>query len=118
MELKLDQKAGITASKLDELLKLEGQPPRAEDLALFARHGITLYTGDAFSIYAAADLARCFENMFAESGGYTNVSMASVAASDDPAIKKATITLDQSGQLVFTWPKRKLEQWYRKGAKY
>jgi hypothetical protein len=44
--------------------------------------------------------------------------MASAAASEDPAVKKATITLGQSGQVVFTWPKRKLEQWYRKGAKY
>ena len=118
MELKLDRKAGITASQLDELLKLGDQSPRDEDLELFAQHGITYYEGDAFAIYAAADLVRCFENMFAESGDYTNISMASAAASEDPAVKKATITLGQSGQVEFTWPKRKLEQWYRKGAEY
>jgi hypothetical protein len=66
----------------------------------------------------AKDLVRCFEKMYAESGDHTNISMASAAASEDPAVKKATITLGQSGQVVFTWPKRKLEQWYRKGAKY
>ena len=118
IELKLDPKAGITASQLDELLKLEDQPPRAEDLELFARRGIPFYAGDAFSTYAGADLVRCFEKMHAERGDYTNISMAAAAASSDPALKKATITLDQSGQLVFRWPKRKLEQWYRKGAKY
>ncbi len=116
MELKLDRKVGITASQLDELLKLGDQSPRAEDLELFAQHGITYYEGDAFAIYAAADLVRCFEKMYAESGDYTNISMASAAASEDPAVKKATITLDQFGQVVFTWPKRKLDQWYRKGA--
>ena len=118
MELKLDRKAGITASQLDELLKLEGETPRAEDLELFAQQGIAYYEGDAFSIYGAADLVRCFEKMYEETGDYTNISMASAAASEDPAVKKATITLDQSGKLAFTWPKRKLEQWYRKGAEY
>ena len=116
--LKLDRKAGITASKLDELLKLEGQPLRAEDMQLFALYKIKFYTGDAFAAYAVGDLVRCFAKMFDESREYTDISMACVAASNDPAIHKATITLDQSGQLVFTWPKRKLEQWYRKGAKY
>jgi len=118
MELKLDLKVGITASQLDELLKLGDKSPRAEDLKLFKKHGITYYEGDAFAIYAAADLVRCFEKMFAEGAEYADISMASAAASEDPAVKKATITLDQSGKLIFTWPKRKLEQWYRKGAKY
>lgn len=114
--LKLDPKADISASKLDELLKLEGQPPRAEDMELFAQHGVTIHTGDAFATYGVADLVRCFENMFAKSGDYTNIPMACVAASSDPAFQKATITLDQFDRFVFTWPKSKLKQWYRKGA--
>ena len=103
---------------LDDLFKLKSLPPRAEDLELFAQHGITYFEGDAFSIYAAADLVRSFEKMHLESGDYTNISMASAAASADPAIKKAAIILGESGKLVFTWPKSKLKQWYRKGAKY
>jgi hypothetical protein len=118
MELKLDRKVRITASQLDELLKLGDKSPRAEDLKLFKKHGITYYEGDAFAIYAAADLVRCFEEIFAGGAEYADISMASAAASEDPAVKKATITLDQSGKLIFTWPKHKLEQWYRKGTKY
>jgi hypothetical protein len=87
-------------------------------MELFRLHGITFYTGDAFAAYALGDLVRCFEKMLLESNAGTNISMACVAASTDPALQKATITPDQSGQLVFTWPKRKLQQWYRKGAKF
>ena len=115
--LKLDPTATISAAKLDELLKLEGQPPRAEDMELLARYRITLETGDAFSTYGVGDLVRSFENMLAESGDYTDIALACVTASNDPAFEKATITLDQFDRFVFTWPKAKLKQWYRQGAK-
>ena len=100
--------------KLEELLKLEGRTPRAEDLELMARYGITIHTGDAFTTYAVADLVRCLESTVGESGDYTNITLACVNATKDPDYLKATITLNQFDRLVFTWPKSQLKKWYRK----
>ena len=118
LEEDLKVKSWNERDKLNELFKLKGLPPRTEDLDLFRLHGITFYTGDALAAYALGDLVRCFEKMLLESNAGTNISMACVAASTDPALQKATIKPDQSGLLVFTWPKRKLQQWFRKGAKF
>ena len=104
--------------KLTELFKLKGLPPLDEDLAVIRQNGITYHSGDAFSVRALADLVRCFEELLSESSTGTNISMACEAAAADPAFQKAIIILDQWGNVVFTWPKQKLHQWFRRGAKF
>lgn len=113
----LDPNVSLSADQLEAFLNLEGLPPREEELELFRRHGITFQSGDAFAAYGLGVLIRYFEDMPGmENLGYVNISDACQAAARDTVYLKPTITLDKFDRVTFAWPKRKLQEWYRKGA--
>jgi hypothetical protein len=113
----MDPSAVISEDALNVFLRLEGQPPREEDMQLLVKHGITLYQGDAFAAYALAVLIKQFESMgLPGSLGYLGIAAACIVAQRDPAYLRPTITVDKSQQATFAWPKRKLKEWYRLGA--
>jgi len=108
----LDPKVSMSANQLDSFLKLEGLPPQKKEVELFRRHGITFQAGDAFAAYGLGVLIGYFEEMTEpEDLKYVDISKACLAATSDPDYSKPMIT-----RVTFVWPKRKLQEWYRKGA--
>lgn len=105
--------AGITEADLRDLLKLEGQPPRDRDSDIFALHGLTSVTGDAFAAYALADLIMCFGgSLYAQNRADVDYVAACQIASRDPAYLKPTLSKELHW-IVFTWPKIKIREWLR-----
>jgi len=60
----------MSTEALDAFPKLEGLPPREEDLTLFKRYGVTFHQGDAFAAYGLVVLLRCFEERSDNRSGY------------------------------------------------
>ena len=113
---KLDLQAKISADELNDIFKLDGQPPREQHMGLFRLHGITYFNGDAFAAYAMGILIRYFEDLAVEEGGDGRIMNACMAAMRDPAYGEPTLTRNKLKQVTFLWPKRKLKQWYREEA--
>jgi hypothetical protein len=117
-------KGEIFADELDDILKLDGQPSLQEHLDLFKAYGIRSSGGDALAACAYATLIGYFEDFFNEKIGYGDdeidrlrIAKACIAAMRDPAYGKPTLIRD-GYWMTFTWPKRKLKEWYRNRAEY
>ena len=113
---KVERNSHLTAGDLEAFLKLEGLPPRQEDLDLFKRHRLKFHQGDAFAAYGLAVLIRQLEEMAAQSQGYVNIVNACTAAMGDPAYLSATVTFDDDlGEVSFAWPRNQLHKWFQCG---
>lgn len=122
LELKLDKQAGITADKLAVFLELHGHPTREEDWSVFRIHGITSFIGDAMASYALSVLIGYFEEIV-QAENWKNcddrrVYRSCQVAMRDPAHGTPSLILDKLNRVTFSWPKRKLKEWYRKGAEF
>lgn len=122
LELKLDKRAGITSDILATFLALHGQPMRDEDWSVFKKHGITSFTGDAMASYALSVLIKYLEELV-QTGNWKNsddrrIYRSCQVAMLDPAHGSPALILDQFNRVTFEWPKRKLQEWYRKGAEF
>ena len=115
-------KGEIFADELDDILKLDGQPPLQEHLDLFKAYGIRHSGADALAACAYAALISYYEELALEKLGYGDkgidhlrIAKACMAAMRDPAYGKPTL-VREGYWMTFTWPKSKLKEWYRKGA--
>lgn len=124
----------ITALRLDGFLNLQGQPPRVEDLAILAGWGLPPSEGDALATYAM----RLLVGYFVDVAGLALKHYEAYAFSDaekiaavrgritpacrlalcDPEYEKPTITVNDYGDVIFSWPKNKVREWYRHGASF
>jgi DNA-directed RNA polymerase subunit RPC12/RpoP len=115
-------KGEIYADELDEILKLDGQPPLQEHLDIFQAYGIRHSGADALAARAYADLILYYQERALQKIGYSDreiprmrIAKACLVAMRDPAYGKPTL-IREGYWMTFTWPKRKLNEWYRKGA--
>lgn len=90
----------------------------------YLKHRIRSSGADALAACAYATLIGYFEDFFNEKIGYGDdeidrlrIAKACIAAMRDPAYGKPTLIRD-GYWMTFTWPKRKLKEWYRKRAEY
>ncbi len=122
LEFKMAKGSGITADKLAVILELQGQAARAEDLSVFRTHGITHFVGDALASYALRVVIGYFQEL-AQAEDWRNwddmrILRSCQIAGNDPAFQEPSLTLDGFSRVTFSWPKRKLQEWFRKGAQF
>ena len=115
---RLDTRVEICKWEIEFLLQFRGKPPREQDVELLKQHGIAFFEGDGLAAFALASLIAHFEDMSPrETARFKNLLVACKAAASDPAFQTPTVTHDaELRMLSFTWPKRKLREWFRHGA--
>ena len=117
-------KGEMYADELDDVLQLAGQPPLQEHLELFQGYGINQHGADALAAYAFVNLIFYYQeralNRISRSDREIprlRIAKACVIAMRDPTYGKPTLIRERGFflEIAFTWPKRKLSEWYRKG---